>query len=195
MKPLLSLFGTVISSLLLIVVGGDEALADSLQDSGASKQRIGNYDVEMTTEPKSPVGGSSTAILIRISGVNGDHLVDVPATIRIAKDGTEIQETNPVIVPFGHYTHQFVFEQAGRYAVYIDINDYMYSGEILTFTFFINVGGSFDYLIFVIAPVSIGIVVAAVIFLAFMKKKRSNKKEASKKAELKQPRNDRDKII
>lgn len=184
----------MIYALLLIVVGGDKALADSLQDV-ASKQRIGNYDVEMATDPKSPVVGSSTAILIRISGVNGDHLVDVPATIRIAKDGTEIQETNPVIVPFGHYTHQFVFEQGGRYAVYIDINDYLYSGEILTFTFFIHVGGSFDYLVFVIVPVSIGIAVALVLLLAFVKKKRSNKKEASKKAELKQSRNDTDKII
>ncbi|HEX2230739.1 MAG TPA: hypothetical protein VHG34_00970 [Nitrososphaeraceae archaeon] len=194
MKPLFTLSTIMILGFLLLFVGVDQALADSLQN-GAYKQRIGNYDVEMTTDPKSPVVGSSTSIMIRIAGVNGDHMVDVPTTLRIVKDGTQILQTNPIIVPFGHYTHQFVFEQAGRYAVYIDINDYMYSGEILTFTFFINVGGSFDYLIFVIAPVSIGIVVAAVIFLAFMKKKRSNKKEASKKAELKQPRNDRDKII
>ncbi len=157
------------------------ALADSLQ-GGASKQRIGNYDVEMTTDPKSPVVGSSTAILIRISGVNGDHLVDVPATIRIANEGIETQETNPIIVPFGHYTHQFVFEQGGRYAVYIDINDYMYSGEILTFTFFINVGGSYDYLFFVIAPVGIGIAVAVIVLLVFIKMKRSSsKKEQAKR--------------
>ncbi len=165
----------VISALLLIVVGVDNALADSLQN-GASKQRIGNYDVEMTTDPKNPIVGSSTSILIRISGVNGDHLVDVPATIRIVKDGAEIQQTNPIIVPFGHYTHQFAFEQGGRYAVYIDINDYMYSGEILTFTFFINVAGRFDYL-FVVAPIGVGIAVAIVILLTFVKKKRTSKKK------------------
>ncbi len=69
----------MILGLLLLFVEVDQALADSLQN-GAYKQRIGNYDVEMTTEPKSPVVGSSTSIVIRIAGVNGDHLVDVPTT-------------------------------------------------------------------------------------------------------------------
>lgn len=175
MNPLLTLLAIVISALLLFVVGVNNALADPLQN-GASKQRIGNYDVEMTTDPKSPVVDSLTSILIRISGVNGDHLIDVPATIRIVKDGSEIQQTNPIIVPFGHYTHQFAFEQGGRYTVYVDINDYMYSGEILTFTFFITVAGTFDYL-FVVAPIGIGIAVAIVILLASVKKKRNSKKK------------------
>jgi len=152
----------------------DTALADSLQN-GASKQRIGNYDVEMITDPKSPVVGSSTSVLIRISGVNGDHLVDVPMTIRIVKDGAEIQQTNQIIVPFGHYTHEFTFEQGGRYTVYVNIDDYMYSGEMLTFTFFINVAGTFDSL-FVVTPIAAGIAIAAGILLTFMKKKRKTKK-------------------
>jgi hypothetical protein len=48
---------------MLLVAGltlatSGHVFADLLK--GASKQRIGNYDVEMTTEPKSPtVGGSS----------------------------------------------------------------------------------------------------------------------------------------
>jgi hypothetical protein len=184
LKPLrTSLTIIVISVLLLIVAGIDnKVLADSLQD-GASKQRIGNYDVEMITDPKSPVVGSSISILLRISGVNGDHLVDVPATIRIVKDGAEIQQTNPIIVPFGHYTHHFTFEQSGRYTVYVDINDYTYSGEILTFTFFINVAGTYDYL-FVVAPVGVGIAVATIILLAFVKKKmteRRNKQQSKAK--------------
>ncbi len=180
MKPLLTLLAIVISALLLIVVSVDKALADSLQN-GASKQRIGNYDVEMTTDPKNPVAGDSTSILIRISGVNGDHLVDVPTTIRIVKDGAEIQQTNPIIVPFGHYTHQVAFEQGGRYTVYLDINDYMYSGEILTFTFFIHVGGTFDYL-FVVAPIGVVIAVATVFLLAFVKKKRNSRKQAAEQS-------------
>ncbi len=184
MKRLLTLLAIVISALLLNGIGVDKALADSLQN-GATKQRIGNYDVEMTTDPESPIVGSSTSVLIRISGVNGDHLVDVPMTIRIVKDGTQIQQTNPIIVPFGHYTHQFVFDQGGRYTVYLDINDYMYSGEILTFTFFINVAGTFDYLLFVVSPIGVVIAVATVGLLAFMKKKGNKKKEPRRKAELK----------
>jgi hypothetical protein len=165
----------MILGVLLLFVEVDQALADSLQD-GAYKQRIGNYDVEMTTDPKSPLVGSSTSIMIRISGVNGDHLVDVPTTIRIVKDGTQILRTNPIIVPFGHYTHQFAFEQAGSYAVYVDINDYLYSGEILTFTFFVNVVETFDYL-YVAAPIAVAIAVAIAIMLIFMKKKKNSKKK------------------
>jgi hypothetical protein len=175
LKPLFALLTIVILGILLFVVGVDKALADSLQNA-AYKQRIGNYDVEMTTDPKSPVVGSSTSILIRITGVNGDHLVDVPITIRIVKDGSEIQRTNPIIVPYGHYTHQFAFEQGGRYTIYVDINDYMYSGEILTFTFFTNVAGTFDYL-YIAAPIAVAIAVAVVILLAFVKKNRNNKRK------------------
>jgi len=175
LKSLLTLSTITILGLLLLFVGAGQALADSLQN-GAYKQRIGNYDVEMITDPKSPVVGSSTSIMIRIAGVNGDHLVDVPTTLSIIKDGTQILRTNPIIVPFGHYTHQFAFEQGGKYTVYVDVNDYMYSGEILTFTFFVNVVGAFDYL-YVAAPIAVAIAVAIVIMLAFMKKKKNSKKK------------------
>ena len=160
---------------MFFFVAVDKSQVDSLQNA-AYKQRIGNYDVEMTTDPKTPVVGSSTSIMIRISGANGDHLVDVPTTIRIVKDVTQILRTNPIIVPFGHYTHQFAFEQAGSYAVYVDINDYLYSGEILTFTFFVNVVGTFDYL-YVAAPIAVAIAIAIAIILIFMKKKKDSKKK------------------
>ena len=168
---------------MILVVGltlstaSGHVFADLLQ--GASKQRIGNYDVEMTTEPKSPtVGSSPTNILIRIAGVNGDHPADVPIMMRLVKDGTVLQTTNPIIIPSGHYIHEFVFSEAGRYVLYIDLNDYIYSGEVLTFTFFINVSGPFDYL-YVAVP-SVGVVavgiVAAVVFMKGRKKKKGVQK-------------------
>jgi hypothetical protein len=167
----------------MLVVGltlatSGHVFADLLQ--GASKQRIGNYDVEMTTEPKSPTAGSSspTNILIRIAGVNGDHPADVPIMMRLVKDGTVLQTTNPIIIPSGHYIHEFVFSEAGRYVLYIDLNDYIYSGEVLTFIFFINVSGPFDYLYIAVpsvAVVAVGIV-AAVVFMKGKKKKKGVQK-------------------
>jgi hypothetical protein len=159
--------------------------ADLLQ--GASKQRIGNYDVEMTTEPKSPtVGGSSsssssnpTNILIRIAGVNGDHPADVPIMMRLVKDGVVLQTTNPIIVPYGHYIHEFTFAQSGRYVLYVDLNDYIYSGEVLSFTFFINVSGPFDYL-YVAVPSAIVVAVGILSVLLFMKAKKKKKKDVQK---------------
>jgi hypothetical protein len=155
---------------LLLVVASGKAFADPLQN--ASKQRIGNYDVEMTTEPKSPtVGGSPTNILIRIAGVNGDHPADVPIMMRIVKDGVVLQTTNPIIVPAGHYIHEFTFAQAGRYVLYVDLNDYIYSGEVLTFTFFINVVGTFEYM-YIAAPTAAAVATGIVSMLLFMKKKK-----------------------
>ena len=152
----------------------DQVFADPLQ--GANKQRIGNYDVQMTTEPKSPGVGSPTGILIRIGGVNGDDLVDVPIVMRLVKDGVEIQRTSPLIVPYGHYTQQFSFPQSGRYVLYVDLNDYSYSGETLTFTFFINVAGPSDYL-YIAAPLVAVVAVGIVSMMIFMKGKKKKKRE------------------
>ncbi len=68
-----------------LLASSARAFADPLKN--AYRQRIGNYDVQMTTEPKGPVVGSPTNILIAIAGVNGDDLVDIPITLRLVKDG------------------------------------------------------------------------------------------------------------
>jgi hypothetical protein len=151
-----------------------QVFGDSLQ--GANKQRIGNYDVEMTTDPKSPTAGSPANILIRIGGVNGDDLVDVPIVMRLVKDAVELKRTDPIIVPYGHYTHEFSFAQAGRYVLYVDLNDYSYSGETLTFTFFINVAGTFDYL-YIAAPSAAAVAIGIVGTLVFMREKKKRKRQ------------------
>ena len=167
----------------LTLATSGHVFADLLK--GASKQRIGNYDVEMTTDPKSPtVGGSSspTNILIRIAGVNGDHPADVPIMMRLVKDGVVLQTTNPIIVPYGHYIHEFTFAQAGRYVLYVDLNDYIYSGEVLTFTFFINVSGPFDYLYIAVPSAAVVVAVGIVSMLVFVKGKRRRRGEYRKPA-------------
>jgi hypothetical protein len=136
----------------------------------------------MTTEPKSPtVGDSPTNILVRIAGANGDHPADVPIMMRLVKDGVVLQTTNPIIVPSGHYIHEFTFAQAGRYILYVDLNDYIYSGEVLTFTFFINVSGPFDYL-YIAVPSAAVVAVGLVSMLFFMKGKKRKKKREPQKA-------------
>jgi hypothetical protein len=163
---------------LTLATASGHVFADLLQ--GASKQRIGNYDVEMTTEPKSPTvaGSSPTNILIRIAGVNGDHPADIPIMMRLVKDGVVLQTTNPIIVPSGHYIHEFAFAEAGRYVLYVDLNDYIYSGEVLTFTFFINVSGPFDYLYIAVPSVAVFAVgiVSAVVLMKGKKKKKGEQK-------------------
>lgn len=151
----------------ILIVAGSQAFADPLQN--AYRQRIGNYDVEMTTEPKSPVVGSPANILIRIAGVNGDDLVDIPIIIKLVKEGTELQRTNPIIVPYGHHTHEYTFTEAGRHVVYVELNDHNYSGQTLTFTFFVNVIGPFDYL-YIAIPSAVALAVGVAGTLVIMKR-------------------------
>ena len=153
-----------------LLASGVQAFADPLKN--AYRERIGNYDVQMTTEPKMPVVGSPTNIQIRIAGVNGDDLVDIPITLRLAENGAELQKTTQ-IVPYGHYAYEYTFKQAGKYVLYVDLTDYNYSGQVLTFTFFVNVAGPFDYF-YVIAPfaAAVAVGIAGAIFLMMRKKRQ-----------------------
>ena len=163
----------------LILTRGGQVFADSLQGA-TNKQRIGNYDVQMTTDPKTPAAGSPTNILIRIAGVNGEDLVDVPIVMRLVKDGIEIDRTDPITVPYGHYTHQVTFSQAGRYVLYVDLNDYSYSGETLTFTFFIKVAGTSDYL-YIAVPSAAAVALGTIGTLVFIKKRKKKNEMNEKK--------------
>ena len=146
-----------------------EAFADPLL--GASRQRIGNYDFEIATEPERPDAGKPAKIMLRFAGVNGDDLVDVPVTIRIEKAGTEIYRTNPIVVPYGHHNFEFTFPEPGSYALYADLTDYAYSGQTLTFTFPMNAWGPVDY-ISQMLPLAGGLAAAAIGAAVVIKKKK-----------------------
>ena len=143
---------TIIALALLPTMG--YAFADIL--SNTSKQRIGNYDVQLLADPKNPVAGKPAHIQIRIAGVNGDELVNIPVQIRIVDNQNKVlQWTSPQVIPAGHYAYEYTFSQPGRYIVYVDLKDDSYSGGILTFTFFVNVVGPFDYIYTIIAAVAV----------------------------------------
>lgn len=161
----------IVVSLLLIT--SSQAFADPLFN--ASKQRIGNYDVEMTTEPRNLLADNPTKIVLRIAGVNGDDLVDVPIQIRLLNDeGKVLQWTSPIIVPYGHYFYEYTFAEPGRYVIYVDLRDDSYSKQILTFTFLVNVGGPLDYL-YTVIPATIGVSGSTAGALVFIKKKRNKR--------------------
>ncbi|MDQ3909960.1 MAG: hypothetical protein M3232_06100, partial [Thermoproteota archaeon] len=68
-------------------------------------------------------------------------------------------------------THEFTFAHPGRYVLYVDVNDYSYSGEMLTFTFFITVAGTFDFLYIAVPSAAVAATVTAIV-LTLMKKRR-----------------------
>jgi hypothetical protein len=97
--------------------------SDSLT-GGALTQRIGNFDVELKTVPEKPLAGEKTKMFLRIGTINGDDVVDMPITIKLAKQGEQIDRTNRIVVPDGHYTHTFQFAESGIYGIDIVIQNY-----------------------------------------------------------------------
>ncbi len=153
---------------IALLLSYQQVLADPLIGD-ITRQRIGNYDFEIVTEPSPPQAGQPTKIMLRIAGVNGDDLLDVPLQIRIDKDGQPLQRAGPLVVPSGHYNYTYTFEESGRYVLYADLRDYAYSGEILTFTFFLSVSSPADYLF----P-GIGATAAAVVGTIVILKRRKH---------------------
>jgi hypothetical protein len=141
-----------------------EAFADSIK--GSIRQNIGNYNMEMKTDPSNPIAGQNTKILLRIGSINGDDLVDLPILIRISLDGKDLTKTNPILVPYGHYVYNYIFSKTGIYALNVDINNDYYSGQNITFTFPINVNGQFLLFPYVNSSSSTGITVAGIIIIS-----------------------------
>jgi hypothetical protein len=157
----------------LIINPSHQVYADSLKS--ALKQRIGNYEVEMVTDPKSPVIGQNNRILLRFGSINGDDLIDVPIVIRIFKDNMELEKTRQILVPYGHYNYNYVFPESGRYIVFVDVNDVAYSNQILNFIYFIDVPESWNngsLPLAIITVVVIAIVITTIVSLIFFQRKK-----------------------
>jgi hypothetical protein len=155
-----------------LLASSAQAFADPLKN--AYRERIGNYEMQLANDPKNPVVGNPTRIQIRIAGVNGDDLVNVPIQIRLVNNQNKVlQYTSTIIVPAGHYFYDYIFSEPGRYIVYVDLNDNTYSNSILTFTFFVNVGGPFDYL-YIVAPSVAAVAIGLTGALFILKRRKKN---------------------
>jgi hypothetical protein len=176
--PISSLIAFImINTIVSILIPAHQVYADSLKS--AVKQRIGNYEVEMVTDPKNPVIGENSRILLRFGSVNGDDLIDVPIVIKIVKDNVELEKTNQILVPYGHYNYNYVFPKSGRYILYIDVNDVAYSKQTLNFIYFIDIAESWNYGSLSLAIIQVIVVVGITLIVSMIflqrKKKRAIK--------------------
>jgi hypothetical protein len=145
-----------------------QCFADQL--TNALHQRIGNYDIQMKTEPKIPIANEITGIILRISSVNGDEIVDLPIIIRISKDNVDLSNSTPIFVQYGHYTFNYRFPQPGIYAMNVRIQNDPFSNQDIIFTFPINISNkfvgfvySFSYSLLSVGAVGIAITIFAVV--------------------------------
>ena len=158
---LISLLSISLIYLKPTVMTIQEAFADSIK--GSIRQNIGNYNMEMKTDPSNPVASQNAKILLRIGSINGDDLVDLPILIRISHDGHNLTKTDPILVPYGHYIYNYIFQKPGIYTWNVDIiNDY-YSDQNISFTFPVNVNGPFLFFPYVNLSSSSGITMVGII--------------------------------
>jgi hypothetical protein len=121
--------------------------SDSLM-GGVLSQRIGNLDVELKTDPAKPLVAQRTSLFVRIGSTNGQDVIDTPIVIKLTKQGEEIQKSNKIFVPNGHYTYSYNFTDPGIYGIDISIQDSdattttessFSQGKGVVFTFPVNV--------------------------------------------------------
>jgi hypothetical protein len=166
----------MIVTIASVINPSQKGYADSLKS--AIKQRIGNYEGELVTDPKNPVIGENSRILLRFGSVNGEDLIDVPITIRIVKDNIVLEQTQQILVPYGHYSYDYIFPESGRYILYVNVNDVAYSKQTLNFIYFIDISESSSFLLS-LAIIVVG--VTLVVSMIFVQRKRKRAIKNTKK--------------
>ncbi len=144
-------FGIVF--IFLILGNINSVYSHSLFNSEGEK--IGNYYVQIATDPEIPTVGQDAKVLIRISSNNGDELTDVPITIRFTTskivdgkfESLDVDKIHAVVTN-GHYEFNRVFTKSGNYIVYIDLEDIYYTGKIISFSFNLSTLNPFGYIFY-----------------------------------------------
>lgn len=102
-------------------------LADPLDNS--LRQRIGDYDIQISTVPTVPISGKETIINIMITSVSNIPVTDTPIVIRVSDEDNELIRTQPTLLSGGHYSFNHNFNKSGVFLFSIDILDNLVIGN------------------------------------------------------------------
>ncbi|MGA7007568.1 MAG: hypothetical protein WBY28_10885, partial [Nitrososphaeraceae archaeon] len=112
--------GLVIFGITMIFRPMETVYADTLRS--ALRQKIGNYDVQLSTAPVNPIAGKEAIIMVKISSTSDDFpITDIPIVIRVSRDNVELTRTNPIFISGGHYKYSYKFKTPGVYGFDIDL--------------------------------------------------------------------------
>jgi hypothetical protein len=119
-KAVLTKFIVVTIFYNLVIVGPLDMVQADIQKNGL-RQKIGDYELQISTTPLNPLNGRITNILISINVSNANLLLtDIPVVLKITKDNEEISMSNPIFVTGGHLNYPYVFKSPGTYGLEID---------------------------------------------------------------------------
>lgn len=154
-------------------------------------EKIGNYYVQIATDPEIPTVGQEAKVLFQITTNNGDELTDIPITIRFTTSKIENGKFVPLeidrihaVVTNGHYEFKRTFDKSGNFIVFVDLEDIYYTGKTITFSFNLATLNPFGYIFYsLISFASITpFVVMGIIVYKNRRDKRRRKELANGKA-------------
>ena len=163
----------IIPLLFVSTTATTDAYGHSLFNS--SEQTLGDYRVQIATQPEFPQIGERSQILIRVTDQDGQEVDRFMMGNRIFYNDEQIITWRPESYDDGHMQKNFIFEEAGNHIFRIDLYDAGKDGGVLTYTFNISTQSPFGY-IFIGAIAAGGIIFAGVmgiVLVSRLLKKRS----------------------
>jgi len=163
----------ILPLLFVSITATTDAYGHSLFNS--SEQTLGNYRIQIATQPEFPQIGERSQILIRVTDQDGEEVDRFMMGNRIFYNDEQIITWRPESYDGGHMEKDFIFEESGNHIFRIDLYDAAEDGGVLTFTFNISTQSPFGY-VFIGAIAAGGIIfggVVGIVFIPRIIKKRS----------------------
>ena len=142
-----------------------EANAHSLFNS--SEETLGDFRVQIATQPEFPQIGEKSQLLIRVTDTDYNEVDDFTMGIRIFFNEEQIDAIRPQSIVGAHWTTDFVFIDSGNHIFRVDLYDPMDYGNPLTFTFNLSTQSPFGY-IFISAIAAGGLIFAGIMGIVFI---------------------------
>ena len=142
-----------------------DAHAHSLFNS--SEETLGDYRVQIATQPEFPQIGEKSQVLIRVTDLDYNEVNDFTMGMRIFFNEEQIQAIRPHSIDGAHWTTDFIFKDSGNHIFRVDLYDPTDYGNPLTFTFNISTQSPFGY-IFISAIAAGGLIFAGIMGIVFI---------------------------
>ena len=141
----------------------------------SAEQTLGDYRVQIATQPEFPQIGERSQVLFRVTDQDGEEVERFTMGNRIFYNDEQIITWRPESYEGGHMEKYFIFEESGNHIFRVDLYDAAEDGGILTYTFNISTQSPFGY-VFIGAIAAGGIIfggVVAIVYVPRILKKRS----------------------
>ena len=157
----------ILPLLFVSITATTDAYGHSLFNS--SEQTLGDYRVQIATQPEFPQINERSQILIRVTDQDGEEVERFTMGTRIFYNEEQIVTWRPESYNSGHMEKDFFFEDSGNHIFRVDLYDLGEDGGTLTFTFNISTQSPFGY-VFIGAIAAGGLIFGGVMGIIFIPK-------------------------